>query len=63
VGSRSFVENVKALLGFRANGRDVIGGNAGYQLREVSAPYKVFWGVANDNIGPEKTYFWGVNIE
>jgi hypothetical protein len=26
VGSRSFVEHVKALLGFRAKGRDVIGG-------------------------------------
>jgi len=32
VGSRSFVENVKALLGFQAKGRDVIEGGEGYQL-------------------------------
>jgi hypothetical protein len=52
VGSRSFVENVKALLGFRAKGRDVIGGNEGYQLREGSAPYKEgFWGPSPRNRG------------
>jgi hypothetical protein len=63
VGSRSFVENVKALLGYRAKGRDVIGGNEGYQLREGSAPYKVLWGPGNDDIGLENTYFRGVNNE
>jgi putative transposase len=59
VGSRSFVEKVKALLGYRAKGREVIGGNEGYQLREGSGPYKVLFGVGNDDIGLENTYFWG----
>ena len=54
---------MKALLGFRANGREVIGGNEGYQLREGSAPYKVLFGVGKDDIGLENTYFWGVNNE
>jgi len=63
VGSRSFVEHVKALLGFRAKGRDVIGGSEGYQLRERSAPYKALFGVENDDIGLENTYCWGVNSE
>jgi hypothetical protein len=63
VGSRPFVEKMKALLGFRAKGRDVIGGNEGYQLREGFAPYKVLFGAGNDDIGLENTYFWGVNDE
>ena len=40
VGSKSFIESVKASLGFRAKGRDVIQSNKGYQLRESPAPYK-----------------------
>jgi len=52
---------VKALLGFRAKGRDVIGGNEGYQLQEGSAFYKALFGAGNDDIGLENTYFWGVN--
>ena len=63
VGSRSFVEQVQALLGFRAKGRDVIGGSEGYQLREGSAPYKALFGAENNNIGVENTYFWDVNNE
>lgn len=63
VGSRSFVEQVKALLGFRAKGRDVIGGSEAYQLREGSAPYKALFGAENDNIDLENTYFWDVNNE
>jgi REP element-mobilizing transposase RayT len=62
VGSRSYVENVKVLLGFRAKGRDVIGGDEGYQLREESAPYKAFLGAENGDIGLENTYSWGVNL-
>jgi hypothetical protein len=34
VGNRSFIEKVKALLGFRAEGRKVEGVEQGYQLRE-----------------------------
>jgi len=63
VGNRSFVENVKTLLGFRAKGRDVIRGSEGYQLREGSVPYKGLFAVENDDIGLENTYFWGLNNE
>ncbi len=62
-GSRSFVENVKAHLGFRVKGRDIIGANEGYQLREGSAPYKALFGAENDDIGLENTYFLVVNNE
>jgi putative transposase len=63
VGSRSFVEHVKALLGYRAKGRDVIGGNEKYQLREGPAHYKGFFGAENGDIGLENVYFWNVNAE
>jgi hypothetical protein len=44
VGSRPFVEKVKALLGFRAKGRDIIEGTEGYQVREGPVTYNAFWG-------------------
>ncbi|MBL7174394.1 MAG: hypothetical protein ISS66_01090 [Desulfobacteraceae bacterium] len=63
VGSRSFIENVKALLGFRAKGRRVIEGSEAYHLREGSAHSGAFFGGENENIGIENIYFLDVNIE
>jgi hypothetical protein len=63
VGSRSLVGNVNPLLGFRAKGGEVIGGNVGYQLREGSARYKALFGTGNEDIGIENKYFWGLNNE
>jgi len=63
VGSRPFIEEVKALLGFKAKERAVIEGNEGYQLREESAHYKALFGAEKDDIGLENTYFWDVKSE
>ena len=63
VGSESFIQNVKALLGLRAKGRDVKRGSDGYQLREDPGAYKALFGAKNDNIGLENAYFWQVNKE
>ena len=64
VGNRSFIENVKALLGFRAKGREVRQtGGSGYQLREGAAQYKALFRVEKDNIDPENTYIWDIKIE
>ena len=53
-----FIEKVKALLGFRAKGREVRqGGGSGYQLREGAAQYKVLFRVEKDNIDPENAFF------
>ena len=60
--SRSFVENVKALLRFRAKGREVIEGDEGYQVREGPAPYNVLFGAEKEDIGPKNTYFWDINL-
>ena len=54
---------MKALLGFRAKGRDVIEGNAGYQLREDAAHYKALFEVENNDIDLENTYFRDVKAE
>ena len=63
VGSKSFIEKVKSLLGFKAKGRDVIEGVEGYHLREEAAPYMALFRAEKDDIGPENAYFWDVNTE
>jgi len=54
---------VKASLGFRAKGRDVIESAEGYQLRESPAPYKALFEAENEDIDPENTFFWDVKDE
>ena len=39
VGSKEFVEDTKERLGVKARGREVIGGDGTYQLRETAEPY------------------------
>ena len=63
VGSRPFAEKVKALLGFRAKGREVIEGNEGYEVREGPASYNALFGAEKGDIGPQNTYFWDINNE
>ena len=63
VGSRFFVENMKAHLGYRAKGREVRGRNERYHLLEGSAPYKALFGAEKDDIGLENTYSWDVSNE
>jgi putative transposase len=63
VGSRSFVENVKARLGFRAKGRDIIEGGEEYQLREGAAHYQAFFEAEKEDIGPKNTYLWDIKAE
>jgi putative transposase len=63
VGSVPFVETVKALLGFRAKGREVIEGGKGFQLREEAADYKALFEAEKSDIGHENTYFWDLKGE
>jgi hypothetical protein len=55
VGNSSFIEEVKALLGFRAKGRKIKEGGEGYQLKEGAAPYKAFFEAEKKDIGHENT--------
>jgi hypothetical protein len=63
VGSRAFVERVKALLDFRAKGRDIVEGDKGYQVREGLANYNALFGAEKRHIGPQNAYFWNTNGE
>jgi putative transposase len=63
VGSRTFIENAKALLGFKAIGRDVQEGGGGYQLREGAISYNALFGPEKRDIGPKNIYFWDINYE
>jgi len=63
VGSKPFIESVKASLGFRAKRRKVLESGEGYQLRERLAAYKVLSEAENEDIGLENTLLWDVKDE
>ena len=63
VGSKSFIDKVKSLLGLKARGRAVIEGGEGCHLREEAAPYTTSFRAEKDDIGLENAYFWDANIE
>jgi len=62
VGSESFVTMTKEKLGFKANGREVVGGDGSYVLRESPAPYNGILGDKNEALRPENTHFWEDNL-
>jgi hypothetical protein len=47
----------KEKLGIKAKGREVVGGDGSYALRESPAPYSIL-GYENDMLRPENAYFW-----
>jgi len=63
VGSKSFIEQVKKYLGFKAKGREITEGDEGYHLREEAANYMTVLRAEKDDIDPENTYSWEINSE
>jgi hypothetical protein len=63
VGSKSFIERVKSILGGLVKGRKIKENGDGYQLRESSVPYSGFLKAENEDIGLKNTYFWEINTE
>jgi putative transposase len=63
VGGRPFIEKVRALLGFRAKGRDVVEIGEGYQLREGAGCYNAFFEPEKDDIEADNTCFWDTKPE
>jgi len=53
---------VKSLLGFRVKGGEVIEAGEAYQVREGPVSYNAPFGAKKEDIGPENTYFWNVNL-
>jgi len=59
VGSRGFVEGIKARLGISAKGRDIGTESDGvYTLREESAPYNAGFAPGNEPLSTENAFFW-----
>jgi hypothetical protein len=48
------------MLGIKAKGRRIVETGEAYQLRELQASYPSNFGLENNDIGAENTYFWDV---
>jgi hypothetical protein len=55
--SPQFIPFKKQALGIRAKGRKVVEAGEAYQLRELQVSYPANFGLENDDIGAENTYF------
>jgi putative transposase len=62
VGSKAFVEKAKADLGAKAMGREVLGVDGVYELREQDVSYSGNLGGENSGLRLENTYFWDIPI-
>jgi hypothetical protein len=58
VGGEEFVAATKEKLGFKAQGREIIGESGTYELREPPVPYGGIFGYENAALRPENEYFW-----
>ena len=58
VGSERFVVDTWDRLGIRAKGREVVGGDGSYQLRESPASYKSIFDHENGGLRFQNAYFW-----
>jgi hypothetical protein len=61
-GSKAFVEKTKAELGIKAIGREVMGADGGYELRERDVSYNAIFAGENSGLRPEYTYFWRLSM-
>jgi putative transposase len=62
VGSEAFVTATKEKLGFKAKGREVLGGAGSYELRESPAFYRGLLGYENGGLRLENAYFWDESL-
>ena len=58
VGSEAFVRDTKEKLGIRALGREVIGKEGVYELREPEIPYEANYCRENVDLRQENAFFW-----
>jgi hypothetical protein len=62
VGSKAFVEKTKVELGIKAIGREVMGTDGVYELREGDVSYKPHFAGENSGLRLENSYFWNLSI-
>ena len=62
VGNEAFVRETKEKLGVRAIGREVIGADGSYELRDPEIPYKALFAPENDDLREENAFFWELSV-
>ena len=62
VGDEGYVGDVKGKLGIRAMGREVIGVNGSYELREPETSYEAVFRPENGDLRDENTFYWDVTF-
>ena len=58
VGNEAFVRETKERLGIRAVGREVMGDNGSYELRESEVPYQANFDPENGDLSQENAFYW-----
>jgi putative transposase len=62
VGSEDFVRETKERLGIRAIGREVVGDDGTFELRESTVAYDSGFAMENGDLRGENAYFWDVSL-
>jgi len=58
VGSEAYVAAAQAKLGIKGRGREVVGSDGSYELRESLSPSMSILGHENDGLRLQNGYFW-----
>ena len=58
VGSEGFIAATKSILGIKAKGRKIIGGEKSFELREPAASYGINFAPENGPLSLKNSYFW-----
>jgi hypothetical protein len=58
VGCEAFVRDTKERLGIKAMGRQVIGDNESYELRESEVSYEANFDPENGGLREENAFYW-----
>ena len=61
VRNKAFVRDTKEKFGIKAMG-GVIGANGSYELRESETSYKADFGLENEDLRQENTFYWDVSV-
>ncbi len=63
VGSKAFVEKIKAKLGFQVKGRSISRRGENYQLREQQSAYNAHFTGENVSLSNDNAYFWNISSD
>jgi hypothetical protein len=62
VRNKAFVRDTKEKIGIKAMGGKVIGANGSYELRESETPYEADFGLENEDLRQENTFYLNVSV-